>query len=323
MKSYPEEKPQVVVIGGGTGLSVLLRGLKEKPLDITAIVTVADDGGSSGRLRNEMKMPPPGDIRNVIVALADTEPLLSRLLQHRFANGGLAGHSLGNLIIAAMQEITGDFVHAVREISRVLAVRGKVFPAANQGIVLHAEMDDGSIISGESRIPLAGKKIRRVFLEPEDVQPLDDAIQSIEQADMILIGPGSLYTSILPNLLVPGIVDAIRRSRGVKTYICNVMTQPGETDGYTAADHIQAIIDHVGNHLFQYVIVNDSRIPEPVRKQYAAKGAAPVRFDRERLEDMGLTIVADSLIQYETYLRHDTQRLSEIIVELLDQSGKN
>lgn len=317
MENIIEEKPSVVVIGGGTGLSVMLRGLKEQPIDLTAIVTVADDGGSSGRLRQDLDMPPPGDIRNVIVALADTEPLLSRLLQHRFSNGELAGHSLGNLIIAAMKEISGDFVHAVREISRVFAVKGKVLPAANQGIVLHARMTDGTLVSGESQIPRAGKKIKQVFLEPEDVQPLPEAIRAIEEADMILIGPGSLYTSILPNLLVPGIVDAIRRSAAVKAYICNVMTQPGETDGYSAADHIRALQEHVGNGLFRYVIVNDGEIPENVVQQYAQEGAAPVRFDKEKLEQMGYDLISGHLIQYETYLRHHTVRLTEMIMKLL------
>lgn len=210
----PRDNPRVVVIGGGTGLSVLLRGLKERPVHISAIVTVADDGGSSGVLRDELNMPPPGDVRNVLLALADTEPLLERLLQYRFTNGtGLAGHTVGNLLIAAMKEIEGDFVRAVKKLSRVLAVRGDVLPAANQAIVLKAEMEDGTVVTGESKIPLAGKRIRRVWLDPPDVAALPEAVAALEQADAIVLGPGSLYTSLLPNLLVPGIVDAIRRSR--------------------------------------------------------------------------------------------------------------
>jgi uncharacterized cofD-like protein len=212
------DRPRIVVIGGGTGLSVMLRGLKEKPLDITAIVTVADDGGSSGILRSELEMVPPGDIRNVLTALADVEPLLGKMLEYRFQKGqGLAGHSLGNLILAAMCDITGDFVTGVRELSRVFAVRGRVLPAANHAIVLKAEMADGSIVVGESKIPKVGKVIKRVFIEPADVSPLPEAIEALQQADAIVIGPGSLYTSILPNLLVPEIARTIVGSKALKS----------------------------------------------------------------------------------------------------------
>jgi len=310
---------KVVVIGGGTGLSVLLRGLKEKPFDITAIVTVADDGGSSGRLREEMSMPPPGDIRNVIVALADTEPLLARLFQYRFSQGiGLAGHSLGNLFIAAMKEITGDFVTAVKEISRVLAVRGQVLPAANQAIILKAEMTDGTIVSGESQIPRTRKKIKRVFLEPKDVQPLDEAIIALQEAELIILGPGSLYTSILPNLLVPGISKAIKESSAKKMYICNVMTQPGETDFYTVTDHVQAIYNHVGADLFHTILVNNAWIADDVRDKYMEQGAAPVKYDRDRLEKFGFDIIEDHFIVYETYLRHDARKIGDAIQKLLN-----
>lgn len=255
-------KPRIVVIGGGTGLSVMLRGLKQKPLDITAIVTVADDGGSSGILREELQIPPPGDIRNVLTALADTEPLLAEVLKYRFPNGtGLAGHSLGNLILAAMTDITGDFVTGITELSRIFAVRGRVLPAANQSIVLKAEMEDGSIVVGESTIPKSGLAIRKVFLEPADVEALPEAVQALREADAILIGPGSLYTSILPNLIVPKLAEAIIQSDAVKLFVCNVMTQPGETDNYSVSDHLTAIHAHIGHHLFDYVIVNDGEIP--------------------------------------------------------------
>ncbi|CEH32211.1 hypothetical protein AM501_30385 [Aneurinibacillus migulanus] len=312
------EKPRVVVIGGGTGLSVLLRGLKKQPIDITAIVTVADDGGSSGRLRSELRMPPPGDVRNVLIALADTEPLLESLLQHRFVNGnGLAGHSIGNLLIAALTEISdGDFVTAIEQLSKVLAVRGRVLPAANHSIVLHAEMQDGTIVSGESIIPKAGKRIKRVFID-KGVEPLAEAIEALTEADAILIGPGSLYTSVLPNLLVPGIVQAIRESRAVKAYICNVMTQPGETDGYTAEDHIQAIHDHVGNSLFQYIIVNSGEISEEVRALYAQKGSEPVTYSIEKLSAKGYHIIADNLLVYDEFLRHNASKLSQIIINVI------
>lgn len=316
----PRDKPRVVVIGGGTGLSVLLRGLKERPVHISAIVTVADDGGSSGVLRDELKMPPPGDVRNVLLALADTEPLLERLLQYRFTNGtGLAGHTVGNLLIAAMKEIEGDFVRAVKKLSRVLAVRGDVLPAANQAIVLKAEMEDGTVVTGESKIPLAGKRIRRVWLDPPDVAALPEAVAALEQADAIVLGPGSLYTSLLPNLLVPGIVDAIRRSPAVKLYICNVMTQPGETDGYSAADHVQALVDHVGDRLFDYVIVHSGRIPSEVAQRYAQEGKKPVRCDRRRLEAMGYRVIVDELAVYRTYLRHNAARLSDHILRIASQ----
>lgn len=310
-------KPRVVVIGGGTGLSVMLRGLKEQPVEITAIVTVADDGGSSGRLREELDMPPPGDIRNVISALATSEPLLSELLQYRFTNGtGLAGHSLGNLILAALKDITGDFVAGVRELSRVLAVRGTVLPASKDNLVLVAEMDDGSIIEGESKIGNSGGKVRRVFLKPPDVSPLPEAITAIEAADVIVLGPGSLYTSIIPNLLVPGIVEAIQASRAVKVYICNVMTQPGETNGYTASDHVQAIMNHAGGKLFDYTILNKSDIPHAVRSQYAEKGADVVHLDLDALQSLGLHLIIDDLVTFQGVLRHNAHKLSEHIYRL-------
>lgn len=323
MGTKEQHKPKVVVIGGGTGLSVMLRGLKEKPMDITAIVTVADDGGSSGRLRTELHMPPPGDIRNVLIALADTEPLLSQVFQYRFENGGgLAGHTLGNLMIAAMKEISGDFVTAVKQLSRVLAVRGRVLPVSREAIILHAEMEDGSIVSGESQIPTVGKKIKRVFLEPGDTKPLDETIEAIREADAILIGPGSLYTSILPNLLVNGITEEIVQSSAVKIFVCNVMTQPGETDDFSVGDHLQAIYDHVGHHLFDYVIVNNSEIPKKVQKKYAEKGATPVVLDLDRVEERGFKIIADHLVLFQTLLRHDAERLSHHIFELTESWSK-
>ncbi|AOZ92722.1 gluconeogenesis factor YvcK family protein [Paenibacillus crassostreae] len=320
MEAAEEEKkrPRIVVMGGGTGLSVMLRGLKEKPLDITAIVTVADDGGSSGILRSELQMPPPGDIRNVLTALADVEPLLSQMLSYRFASGsGLAGHSLGNLILAGMTDITGDFVSAVRELSRVFAVRGRVLPAAGVAVNLHAEMEDGSIVSGESKIPEAGMKIKRVFLDPAHVEPLPEAVEAIQQADAILIGPGSLYTSILPNLLVPKLVEAVCASKAIKIFICNVMTQPGETDNYTVNDHLNAIYDHVGIHLFDYVIVNNGEIPTGVQDKYAEKGARPVQLDLDEVTGNGYKVIADTLVLFRTYLRHDAEKLSQHIYQLV------
>ncbi|MBM6995821.1 Gluconeogenesis factor [compost metagenome] len=307
-------------MGGGTGLSVMLRGLKEKPLDITAIVTVADDGGSSGILRNELQMPPPGDIRNVLTALADVEPLLSDMLNYRFASGsGLAGHSLGNLILAAITDISGDFVTAVRELSRVFAVRGRVLPAAGQAVVLHAEMEDGTIVTGESKIPEVRGRIKRIFLEPEEVEPLPEAVEAIREADAILIGPGSLYTSIIPNLLVPKLAEAVlENTSAIKIFICNVMTQPGETDDYTVSDHLQAVYNHVGKHLFDYVIVNDGEIPPQVQDFYAEKGAKPVQVDWDNVTGQGYKVIADTLVLFRRYLRHDADKLSHHIYQLVD-----
>ncbi|MDU5143871.1 MAG: YvcK family protein [Paenibacillus dendritiformis] len=306
-------------MGGGTGLSVMLRGLKEKPLDITAIVTVADDGGSSGILRQELQMPPPGDIRNVLTALADVEPSLSEMLKYRFPNGtGLAGHSLGNLILAAMTDITGDFVAGIRELSRVLAVRGRVLPAANQAIVLNAEMTDGTIVEGESAIPQAGQRIKRVFLEPEQVEALPEAVQALQEADAILVGPGSLYTSIIPTLLVPKLAQAVKESDAVKIFVCNVMTQPGETDNYKVSDHLEAIQQHVGEHLFDYVIVNDGEIPPQVQDRYAEQGARAVHLDLDEVTKRGYKVIADSLVLFRTYLRHDAEKLSHHIYQLVE-----
>ncbi len=313
-------RPKIVVIGGGTGLSVMLRGLKEKPLDITAIVTVADDGGSSGVLRNELQIPPPGDIRNVLMALADAEPLLTEVLKYRFNSGtGLAGHSLGNLMLAAMTDISGgDFVTGVRRLSEVLAVRGMVLPAANRAIVLNAEMVDGTIITGESMIPKAGRRIKRVFLEPADVEPLPEAVEAIESADAILIGPGSLYTSIMPNLIVPKLAQAIVQSEAVKLFVCNVMTQPGETDNYSVSDHLDAIHDHIGHHLFDYVIVNDGEIPPQVESKYAELGSKAVLLDIDEVTRRGYKVIADRLVLFRTFLRHDAERLSHHIYKLVE-----
>jgi len=319
MGKQPSKPLRIVVIGGGTGLSVLLRGLKHEPVHITAIVTVADDGGSSGRLREEMDMLPPGDIRNVLTALADTEPLMEKVMQYRFSNGtGLAGHNLGNLLLAAMNEITGDFVTAVKKLSEVLAVRGVVLPASTQSILLKAEMEDGSIVIGESQIPLSGKRIKRVFLDPSDAVPLHEARRAIADADGILIGPGSLYTSILPNLLVKGIFEEIKRSSAPKIYICNVMTQPGETDGYTASQHVEAMYRHVGGPFLDTIIVNAADIPQPVQEKYAEKGAAPVVCDVKQLRQLGLHVVAKPLVTFEEgFLRHDAASVSKQVVALI------
>jgi uncharacterized cofD-like protein len=311
-------KKNIVVIGGGTGLSVLLRGLKTFPVEISAIVTVADDGGSSGRLRKELNIPPPGDVRNVLIALAEVEPLVEELFQHRFSNGnGLSGHSLGNLLLAGMTSITGDFSRGIVELSKVLNVRGNVYPAANRSIVLHAEMEDGSVVTGESLIPLEKKRIKRVFLTPKHVTPLQSSIRAIEEADVIVLGPGSLYTSVLPNLLVPGVVKAIEKAKARKVYICNVMTQSGETDQYTAADHLQAIIDHCGTELVDEVIVHGSPVSAEVQARYAEEGAVPVVIDEERLQSLGISVIRDHFVtELGNMLRHDAIKVSKAILRV-------
>ena len=314
------KKKKIVVIGGGTGLSVLLRGLKTFEVDITAIVTVADDGGSSGILRNELNIPPPGDIRNVLIALSEVEPLVEKLFQHRFQNGnGLSGHSLGNLLLAGMTSITGDFARGITEISRVLNVRGKVLPAANRSIILHAEMCDGTIVSGESKIPLAGKRIKRVFLTaPERITPLEESIQAIKEADLIVIGPGSLYTSVLPNLLVPGIAEEVKRAKAKRMYICNVMTQQGETDEFTASDHVKTLIEHCGDGLVDGIIVNEKEIPVEVMERYAEENAQPVQFDEAKLRSLGLDVVHDNyIIIKNNMLRHHAMKVSEQLLKLI------
>lgn len=313
------KKANIVVIGGGTGLSAILRGLKTFPVDITAIVTVADDGGSSGRLRKELDIPPPGDIRNVLVALSEVEPLVEELFQHRFENGhGLSGHSLGNLLLAGMTSITGDFAKGVHELSRVLNVRGKVLPAANQSIILKAEMYDGTIVVGESAIPKAKKQIKRVFLMPDNVKPLPETLEAIKKADLIVIGPGSLYTSVLPNLLVPGIANAVIQATAKKAYICNVMTQPGETDDYTASQHVGALLSHVGTEIIETIIVNNQEIDKQYLDKYEKEGAKAVLFDKEELQKLPFQIVEDQLLIYhDNYLRHDAIKVSQLLLSLL------
>lgn len=312
-------RKKIVAIGGGTGMPVLLRGLKQLPVDLSAIVTVADDGGSSGKLRTELAMPAPGDIRNVIAALADAEPMLIDLFQHRFKDGnGLSGHSMGNLLLAAMTSISGDFYNGIKEISRVLKVKGNIYPIANQNVVLHAEMTDGEIVTGESNIPLANKQIKRVFVSPLPVKPLPDAIEAIKQADLIVISPGSLYTSVMPNLIVPEIENALRDAPGKVVYVCNVMTQYGETTGYTAGDHIQAIHDHIGVDIVSTIVVNNSAIDQDIRENYAEEHAEPVVYDISRLKSLGLEVIeADIIDHHQRKLRHDTHKIAKLLYAML------
>jgi uncharacterized cofD-like protein len=319
------EQPRVVIIGGGTGLPVLLRGLKHYPVDITAIVTVADDGGSSGRLRDELNIPPPGDVRNVLAALSEVEPLIEEMFQHRFKSSNeLSGHSLGNLILAAMTSITGDFMYAIQEMSKVLNVHGNVLPAANQSVVLHAELEDGTIISGESKIPFSGKRIKRVFLTPDTIQPLPETIQAIRNADLIIIGPGSLYTSILPNLLVPQIGQEVCEAKAKKVYICNIMTQAGETHDFTASDHVNAIYDHMGKPFMNTILVNREEIPDDIQARYIKEEAKPVHFDVNSLYELGLDVIFGEIVSLdEGVIRHDTQEVAKILYSFLRNETKD
>lgn len=316
-----KHRKKIVILGGGTGLSTLLRGLKKLPLDITAIVTVADDGGSSGRLRDDYDIPPPGDIRNVLAALSEVEPLVEEMFQFRFAHSSeLEGHSLGNLMITALTSITGDFAHAITEMSRVLNIHGKVLPAANQLVTLHAEFEDKTIITGESKIPDYGKKIEKVFITPADVKPLPEAVNLIRQADIIAIGPGSLYTSILPNLLVEDIRKAVIRSKAKKVYICNLMTQAGETNNYTAYDHVKALIDHVGEDFLDTLLISKEEIPENVQYLYKQEMASPVKIDLDKLETLDIEIVKkDISVVYNGAVRHDAIEVAKWLFEYAGQ----
>lgn len=308
--------PKVVALGGGTGLPVVLRGLKEYTANLTAIVTVADDGGSSGRLRGDLNMLPPGDIRNCLVALADTEPLMEQLFQHRFTSGELAGHSFGNLFLAAMEQAAGDFVTALRESSRVLAVRGTVLPATLDHVTLMAELADGQVVQGESRIGQSAAPIVRVWLDPADATPLAEAVSAIEKADLIVLGPGSLYTSVLPNLLIRPIAEAIRRSRALRVYVANVMTQPGETAHFAVQDHLRAIENQVGSGLVDVVLANHQPVPRDLLERYREEGAEPVALAGRFPPGIVLT-TEDVLSTASDVVRHDPAKLARALLRLM------
>ena len=319
--------PKIVVIGGGTGLSVLLRGLKEYTSNITAIVTVADDGGGSGILREDLGMLPPGDIRSCLLALANTEPAMEKLLQHRFKDGKLKGQNFGNLFIAAMNEIHGNFEVAIKEMSNVLAVTGKVLPMTLEDVKLFARLKNGIVIEGESNIPEKnkeiGSQIEDVFIKPKKVYPLKEAIEAINEADCIVLGPGSLYTSVIPNLLVREIVKLIENSKAIRIYIPNVMTQPGETDNYSVLNHTEAIIKHAKKEIIDYIITNIEDIPDDTLKKYYDDGAKPVIITEQEekiLNEMNIKVIKDTLIDVKkNYIRHDAVKLSQIIVELVNE----
>lgn len=308
--------PKIVAIGGGTGLSMLLKGIKHITNNITAVVTVGDDGGSSGRLREEMGVLPPGDIRNCIAALADDEDLVTKLFQYRFKSGeGLEGHSFGNLFLTALCAITGDMVRAVKESSNVLSIRGRVLPSTLDDMKLAAEMEDGRIIHGESNIPEAHGKIKRLFTEPENCKALPEVILAIRNADLIILGPGSLYTSVIPNLLIDEIAKEVAAAEAKKIYVCNIMTQPGETDGYAVSDHIQALMKHAGSKkLINTVFVNDF-IPLNLADNYKTAHSYPVKIDIDNIKRLGVKIFSKKLIEdnKDGLVRHSSHRVARAI----------
>jgi len=325
---------RVVATGGGTGLPMVLRALKarlfpENHADfdsqergrerLTAIVTVTDDGGSSGMLRRDFNILPPGDIRNCILALSDNHILSSELFQYRFEKGdGLAGHSLGNLFLTALNDLKGNFIEAIQCCSQIMGVKGQILPFTSMNVSLVARFTDGWIIKGESSIVKHGGTIKRVFLNPLYPDPLPSAINAIEKADAIIIGPGSLYTSIIPILLVKGIASAIKRSKAKKIYVCNLMTEPGETDDYSATDHVRAIFDHTEYGLLQYAILNKRKVSSKLKKIYIDRGSYPVSYKIEEIIDLGLTsIVADVVSEKRNMIRHDEDKLGRLLMELI------
>ena len=312
-------KIKVVTIGGGTGLSVLLRGLKKYPLEITAVVTVADDGGSSGKIRSDMNIPSPGDIRNVIAALSDVEPYLEKMFQYRFDSGEVKGHPVGNLMIAAMTDIHGDFSTAVKVMSRILNVRGTVLPTTNDIATLNAVLSDGEIIRGESSITKAGGVIDHVYITPSRVKPNEDVLKAIEEADYIIMGPGSLYTSIIPNLVISKVSEKIRESNAKKIYVCNVMTQHGETDNYTVSDHIVAINKHVEENIFDLVIANSREFDDSILSKYHKEKQEPVKIDQEKIKELGIKLIKNNnvgIVDNNT-IRHNADKVSELIYDYI------
>ncbi|EFL53682.1 gluconeogenesis factor YvcK family protein [Finegoldia magna] len=325
---YPTETKnfgkKIVTIGGGTGNSILLRGVKNFTSNITTIVTVADDGGGSGVLREDLGMLPPGDIRNCLVALANTEPIMEKLINYRFSNGQLKGQSLGNLLIAAMNDICGDFNEAIKEISNVLAITGKVLPMTLDNVKLFAELEDGSTIEGESNITFLnrknGGKIKRVYTSPKLILPLKESIDSIMDADIVLLGPGSLYTSIIPNLLVTDISQALKETKAEVVYILNIMTQPGETNDYSVTDHVAAIIDHANSNIIDKIVVNSKEVDKYAKYRYKSiENSTPIYLtdeDREDMKELGIEIIEADIcdISYD-YIVHDPNKLMKAILE--------
>ncbi|MBE0430168.1 MAG: YvcK family protein [Thermoleophilia bacterium] len=319
MVAAPSGNPSIVALGGGTGLSTLLSGLKHHTSSLAAIVTMADDGGSSGRLRREIGLLPPGDIRNCLVALADDESLMGQLFKYRFDEGQLAGHSFGNLFLAALAKVSGDFEEAVRLAARILDSRGTVLPASLDMVSLTAEMQDGRIMSGQSCISSSLQSCRRIWLEPRQASPTSAVLEAIAGADLIVIGPGSLFTSVIPLFLVRGIPEAVAAAPCQKLFVMNVMTQPCETLGFSAADHLKALNAHAGAKVVDTVLVNTTEPPAEIVAAYRTEGAEPVRLDYEKLAGMDVRVlVADVGFARGDYFRHDSSRLAAAIMSLLE-----
>jgi uncharacterized cofD-like protein len=331
---------RVVAIGGGTGLSTLLKGLKRFVLsptellsapsdalvisNLSAVVTVSDDGGSSGRLRKELNMLPPGDIRNCIVALSEDEALLSKLFRHRFDKGsGLEGHSFGNLFLAALTSLTSDFSEAVRLSSEILLTRGHIYPATTSNIELEARMEDGTTVRGETKITASSGRIRELFLVPPDVGPMPQTLEAIAHADLITIGPGSLFTSLIPNLLVRGISRAIVESPATKVYICNLMTQANESLGLTAADHIRALQRHAQKNFFDFALINRTPVSNEMKAKYALEGACQIVSDLEAIEDLGVIPVLGDYLEEDGVARHNTSRVARDLMQLAAQQPRS
>ena len=319
-RRYLERGPKIVTIGGGHGLSHLLLGLKEYTANLTAIVTVADSGGSSGRLREEFNIVAPGDIRNCLVALADAPALMGELFQYRFAeNSQLQGHNFGNLFLTAMVQITkGDFQKAVEESSRVLAIRGKVIPSTIHNIHLIAEYIDGSRTEGEAKIPKTNVPIKRLSLTDVDAKPTQEALTAIAEADIVVLGPGSLYTSIIPNLIIKGIPEALAKSSAYKIYVCNVMTQPGETHGFSASDHARVLVEHSIPQIINACVINNANVPEQALQRYRLEKSYPVAPDTEKIKAMGYKVVATDLLGVNDYVRHDSKKLTQALIKLIE-----
>jgi uncharacterized cofD-like protein len=325
---------RIVAIGGGTGLSALLHGLKHymrhgsqeadrKELEIAAVVTVTDDGGSSGRLRRDFAVLPPGDIRNCLVAMAEDEATLSRLFQYRFSGGkGLRGHTLGNLFITALTDLTGDFAEAVKRASDVLASCGRVYPSTAANVVLEATLASGARIDGETKISRSRERIERIRLKPARCKPVPATLEAIAKADLITFGPGSLFTSVIPNVLVKGIADAIEASPALKVYFVNLMWQPGETIHYCASDHVRAIYDHAKKEIIDVAVVNTKAIPALLQRRYAAQRAMPVENDLDKLQSMGLKVVARELAADGDKVRHDPAVLADIAIHLAGEGRR-
>ena len=326
-RELEERNPKVVVIGGGTGQSVFLRGLKYYTNNITAVVTVADDGGGSGVLREDLGMLPPGDIRNCLLALANIEPTMNEVMQYRFEEGGLKGQSFGNLFLAAMTGLYGNFETAVSKLGEIFAITGKVYPVTLEDVNLVAELENGKVIEGESAIPMVCKSdktnIKRLRLDHPNIKPLKEVIYAINNADIIVMGPGSLYTSVIPNLLVDGVVDAIKNSDAPKVYVGNVMTQPGETEKYNLFDHANAIIEHAGENILDYVIANKEILQEDVFMRYNKDGAEQVLLDnhqKKSFDKLGIKVIEADLIEIKNnYIRHDAKGVSKVIMQIVSE----